>query len=486
MVYRKYEGRKMTVPVRRHAYVRHTYLDLLFREDSLTSSIYADLPLSYRLKHQLRMNIQNGNNSKSIQKSNDDASSSSSSSSLENSRESGSMLGRILDLILPNRMESLNGRNALNQSQADKNELDDGENKKVDAKFVLNFNDKFYVDRLLASKSVNFILPLTGRWDIFKRFMVNYENVCLKANENTKLVIVLFESEFNSGSLIQDKQSGRLVPQSELIQNLIDFLRVKYAGKVNDQSLIMIKSSLNFSRSIGCELGAAFFKPQDLLFFIDVDILFTSDFMLRARLNTIEFKQVYYPIVYSEYDPDDSIEAVKVLTDKVEITNSKNSNSRQRMHSSHFEFDVDTGYWRQFGFGIVSVYGSDLKRVGGFDTSIVGWGKEDVELYEKFIKSNLTIFRSVDPGLIHIFHKIECDASLAEEQMIMCMGSKATSIASQRILANLVYEEKSYLIKPKLDATAMSHASNTSTVHKVNKVAVNKIRTMASVEKNVQ
>ncbi len=186
-----------------------------------------------------------------------------------------------------------------------------------------------------------------------------------------------------------------------------------------------------------------------MLFFIDVDILFTSDFILRARLNTIEYKQVYYPIVYSEYDPDDSVEAIKVLTNKADIVNSKNGNSRrQRMRSSQFDFDMDNGYWRQFGFGIVAVYGSDLKRVGGFDTSIVGWGKEDVDLYEKFIRSNMTVFRSVDPGLIHIFHKIECDASLAAEQMIMCMGSKATSIASQRVLANLIYEKKSYVLRP--------------------------------------
>jgi chondroitin sulfate synthase len=38
LVYRKYEGRKMTVPVRRHAYVRNTYTGLLFREDNFEDS----------------------------------------------------------------------------------------------------------------------------------------------------------------------------------------------------------------------------------------------------------------------------------------------------------------------------------------------------------------------------------------------------------------------------------------------------------------
>lgn len=40
LVYKKYEGRKMTVQVRRHAYVRHTFIELMCRENDLTSSIY--------------------------------------------------------------------------------------------------------------------------------------------------------------------------------------------------------------------------------------------------------------------------------------------------------------------------------------------------------------------------------------------------------------------------------------------------------------
>ena len=69
---------------------------------------------------------------------------------------------------------------------------------------------------------------------------------------------------------------------------------------------------MNFSRSIGCELGAALFDTNELIFFVDVDIMFTNEFLLRARLNTIEYKQVYYPIVFSEYDPDEPLNAIKV------------------------------------------------------------------------------------------------------------------------------------------------------------------------------
>jgi len=150
-------------------------------------------------------------------------------------------------------------------------------------------------------------------------------------------------------------------------------------------------------------------------------------------------------------------------------TKSNTTKLFQKLRKSHFSFDADSGYWRQFGFGIVCVYNSDLRRVGGFDTSIVGWGKEDVDLYEKFIKSNVTIFRTVDPGLVHVFHRIDCDSSLSDDQMIMCMGSKATSISSQRVLANLIFEKKLDLIEPRIEVTSPKTAVNKLLVNKINK-----------------
>lgn len=151
--------------------------------------------------------------------------------------------------------------------------------------------------------------------------------------------------------------------------------------------------------------------------------------------------KVYYPIVYSEYDP------VEVVADAIKSIRDPNETLRpiRPLPSPHYRFDEDTGYWREFGFGIVVVYGSDLRSVGGFNTSIVGWGKEDVDLYEKLIASNLTVFRSVDVSLVHVFHKIECDRRLGDEQMVMCLGSMGTSIASQRVLADLVLKNKEKL-----------------------------------------
>ena len=66
----------------------------------------------------------------------------------------------------------------------------------------------------------------------------------------------------------------------------------------------------------------------------------------------------------------------------------------------------------------------------------------------------------------------------------MCMGSKSTSIASQRILANLVYEKKSYLIPPKINLMSINNSFKYTTVQRLDKFG-NKVKSIASIEKNV-
>lgn len=85
---------------------------------------------------------------------------------------------------------------------------------------------------------------------------------------------------------------------------------------------------------------------DDLLFFVDVDMVFSRASLERIRVNTIRGRQVYFPIVFSEFEP------ATVYRDQG-LTVSPN----------HFLINQDSGYWRQYGFGIVSVYKSDLRRV---------------------------------------------------------------------------------------------------------------------------
>ena len=42
-------------------------------------------------------------------------------------------------------------------------------------------------------KTVHFIIPLAGRYDTLKRFLGNFEKVCLASGENVKLAVILFK-----------------------------------------------------------------------------------------------------------------------------------------------------------------------------------------------------------------------------------------------------------------------------------------------------
>ena len=102
------------------------------------------------------------------------------------------------------------------------------------------------------------------------------------------------------------------------------------------------------------------------------------------------------------------------------------------------QFKDHGGYWRDFGFGIVSVYKSDLLTVKGLNTNIAGWGKEDVDLYDRFLNSNLTVERAVAPELVHLYHPVTCSKDLASDQAGMCATSRASTFMSLPALVDTV------------------------------------------------
>ncbi|XP_001638185.2 chondroitin sulfate synthase 1 [Nematostella vectensis] len=243
------------------------------------------------------------------------------------------------------------------------------------------------------SKTIHFILPLAGRYSTFVRFMKTFESVCLNLRADVKLLIVYFPE----------------VAESHQHKSLIK----KYQTRYPEAELLWIEAMGTFSRGLGLTLGANQFGKNSLLFFCDVDLIFSAGFLDRCRNNAALGKQVYYPMVFSQFDPN--------------ITYPGGYKEEY-----NFLFNKNAGFWRTYAFGIVCMHSHDLKTVGGFDTTIQGWGLEDVDLYEKFIKHDeISVFRSADPGLVHIYHPVVCDANLVDRQLQMCHASKASGFASQ-------------------------------------------------------
>ncbi len=54
----------------------------------------------------------------------------------------------------------------------------------------------------------------------------------------------------------------------------------------------------------------------------------------------------------------------------------------------------------------------------GMNLGIRGWGKEDVDLFDRFLgRQDLSVFRSCDPDFVHVYHPVVCDKSLNKDQV---------------------------------------------------------------------
>jgi chondroitin sulfate synthase len=270
----------------------------------------------------------------------------------------------------------------------------------------------FHSDNVTKKETINFILPLSGRHEIFKRFLKMYEEVCIKQGEETRLFVILYTEkveDFNRSSV------------------LIENTQRKYSSS----GVTVMTVNETFTRARALEHGLKLLAHDDLTLFIDVDIVFDTKSLLRIRQNTVKDKSIYFPIVYSLYNP-------KLLNKSYPLDDYAFFNSAI--------VDEDNGFWRQFGFGIVSLYKSDYVTLGGLNLLISGWGSEDVTFYDEAIKSKLKIVRSVDPSLIHVYHSIDCDINLDVFQRNMCLGTQASMLGSLKQLQKL-YKKYEYLFK---------------------------------------
>ena len=179
-------------------------------------------------------------------------------------------------------------------------------------------------------KKINMIVPLFRKHEAFLRFMRTFEEVCLQSHENVQLLIVMFLNE-NSDS------KNDIALQQTL--SIVNELNARYGGEFIKLSSIRGK----FARAKALNYGMAQVETRELLFFVDVDMVWTVDTLHRVRLNTVAGERVYFPIVFSQFDP--------AITYKMSVV------------PNHFLINDETGYWRVFGYGIMSAYKGDVEKV---------------------------------------------------------------------------------------------------------------------------
>lgn len=298
-----------------------------------------------------------------------------------------------------------------------------------------------------TESTIVFVLPLAGRFHTLQRFLKNYEEICLQHPDTlTELLIVLFTNSTDTTlpSFIDE----------------IEHLRTKHTKGV----LNLITIDGNFSRGIALNRAthSDHIQSDDIIFFIDVDITFKRSSIERIRMNTIRHRQVYFPIVFGQYNPN-------VWQQQAATSGMRGSHALDESQDTNL--DRETGYFRQFGYGICAIYKSDILHpdINGFE-EITGWGLEDVRFLERIVKlqqmplltmlksqnpnqnpANITnimpltlkIFRAPDPMLVHVYHEISCDKSLSEAQYSMCLGTKASTLGSFRHIESIFMSNQS-------------------------------------------
>ncbi|XP_029609092.1 chondroitin sulfate N-acetylgalactosaminyltransferase 2 [Salmo trutta] len=253
---------------------------------------------------------------------------------------------------------------------------------------------------------INIIVPLAGRTDAFSQFLHNFREVCIKHDRGVHLTVVYFGQE----GLREVKSYLEKMSREESFSNYT-----------------LIPVDEEFSRGRGLDIGARAWKKGDvLMFFCDVDIYFTLDYLNTCLLHTAPNKRVFYPVVFSLYNP-------AIVYGNLELAPPIES---QLIHKK------DAGFWRDFGFGMTCQYRSDFLNIGGFDLEVKGWGVEDVHLYRKYLRSDLIVTRTPVSGLFHLWHEKQCADELTPEQYRMCIQSKAMNEASHSHLGMLVFREE--------------------------------------------
>ncbi|XP_041103190.1 chondroitin sulfate N-acetylgalactosaminyltransferase 1-like [Polyodon spathula] len=257
-----------------------------------------------------------------------------------------------------------------------------------------------------SNMQINIIVPLAKRADKFRQFMHNFREVCVRQDGRIHLTVVYFGKD-------------QVSEVKAILENT--------SKVVNFKNYTFIQLNEEFSRGKGLDVGARAWKGNNiLLFFCDVDIYFTSEFLNACRLNAQPGKKVFYPVLFSQYNPGliyGHRDAIPPIEQQLVIKK-------------------DTGFWRDFGFGMTCQYRSDFINIGGFDVDIKGWGGEDVHLYRKYLHSNLVVVRTPVRGLFHLWHEKRCVDELTPEQYKMCMQSKAMNEASHGQLGMLVFRHE--------------------------------------------
>lgn len=141
----------------------------------------------------------------------------------------------------------------------------------------------------LDEKTIYMVVPLTGFSSRLNRFMQNLIDIAWsRKGENVCLIIVL----------VVDKEKP---DAAEEIKKIVAGVQQQYPRA--DIQIIEMPGEGAFARGLTLDMGTRHLRNDSLIFFVDVDLMFPQSFLYRCRLNAVQGKRVFYPMMFSQYKP---------------------------------------------------------------------------------------------------------------------------------------------------------------------------------------
>ena len=238
---------------------------------------------------------------------------------------------------------------------------------------------------------VNFVVEAPPVSRGFQRFMMSFESSFLARNppELVGLLVILYSSDGMFKRYDQDLYS---------VTTLLNLYKNKYP----QADLRFVSTSKAHSRKDSFTIASKEFHTYELLFLADIHIDFSMQFLERCRMNAIENKQVFFPAVFNPYDPDEFYKS-RILYP----------------HATKFQTSSDKGNWMHESYHIACVYNYDLLEV--LRTEPADQNQDNMSLLDLFIQfGELTIFRSVEPGLVHLWQDGCKEEDLGKTEKSLC------------------------------------------------------------------
>jgi len=136
------------------------------------------------------------------------------------------------------------------------------------------------------TKLVHFIVAVPGLTLNLHRFLSNFEDVCARKNDRAYLLIVVCSDS---------------VKEMEAVRSAANVIQHRHHDTVHVR---VVHTRRRFDLALALDLGSRQLPGSALIAFTDIDIRFSRAAVRRCQLHAIENHQVYYPVVFSQYDPD--------------------------------------------------------------------------------------------------------------------------------------------------------------------------------------